>query len=83
MIAAGVAEGLDPNVAADLAAATCAGTAELLQRTGRPAEQLRARVTSPGGTTQAAVESLDAAGVREALVAAVRRAAERSRELGA
>ncbi|KKK73984.1 hypothetical protein LCGC14_2888310, partial [marine sediment metagenome] len=45
-------------------------------------EILRAKVTSPGGTTQAAIESMEAAGVKPALIAAVRRAAERSRELG-
>lgn len=82
MIDAGVAEGLDPDVAATLAVRTCAGAAKLLEKTGEPPQGLRARVTSPGGTTQRAVETLDAAGVKPALVAAVRAAAARSRELG-
>ena len=47
-----------------------------------PPEELRKRVTSPNGTTQAAVERLDAAEVKPKIVAAIRRAAERSRELG-
>ncbi len=82
MVAAGLAEGLDEDVAGELAVATCGGAFELLRQTGEAPQVLRAKVTSPGGTTQAAIESLDAAGVRDALVAAVRRAAERSRELG-
>ena len=45
-------------------------------------QALRARVTSPGGTTERAIETMDAAGVKEALVKAVRAAAARSRELG-
>ena len=82
MIDAGVAEGLDRDTAAKLALQTCLGAAELLVTTGERPEVLRAKVTSPGGTTQAAIESMDAAGVKEAVIAAIRRAAERSRELG-
>jgi pyrroline-5-carboxylate reductase len=82
MIAAGAAEGLDPAVAAQLAIQTCAGAAKLLAETGEKPEVLRARVTSPNGTTQRAIETLDAAGVKAHLVAAVRAAAARSRELG-
>jgi pyrroline-5-carboxylate reductase len=82
MIAAGVEEGLDRELATSLAIQTCRGAGELLTRTGEPPEVLRARVTSPGGTTQAAIESMESAGVRDALVAAFGRAAQRSRELG-
>jgi len=82
MVAAGAAEGLDEQVALQLAVQTCRGAGELLARSEESPEVLRGKVTSPGGTTQAAIESMQAAGVREALVAAVRRAAERSRELG-
>ncbi len=82
MIAAGTAEGLNPEVAAKLAAATCAGAGKMLLQTGEAAEVLRARVTSPGGTTQRAIETLDAAKAKDTLVAAVRAAAARSRELG-
>jgi len=82
MIAAGVAEGLSHDVAAELARQTCAGTGKLMVQSGDAPEVLRARVTSPGGTTQRAVETLDAAGVKESLTTAVRAAAQRSRELG-
>ena len=82
MVAAGVAEGLEPDVALRLATATCAGSAKLLAETSEPPEGLRARVTSPGGTTQRAIETMDAAGVKDALVKAIRAAAQRGRELG-
>jgi len=81
MIAAAVAEGLDRDVAASLATQTCAGAARLLTQSGKGPQELRAAVTSPGGTTQRAIETLDAAGVQEALIRAVRNAAQRSREL--
>ena len=83
MIAAGVAEGLDADVARTLAAHTCAGAGKMLIESSETPEVLRARVTSPGGTTQRAVKTLDAAGVKDKLIDAVRAAAERSRELGA
>lgn len=82
MTEAGVAEGFTREQALKLAARTCLGAAQMIETTGLDPEELRRRVTSPNGTTQAAVETLDAAGVREKMVAAVRRAAERSRELG-
>jgi pyrroline-5-carboxylate reductase len=82
MIAAGVAEGLPAETAATLAVQTCAGAAALLATTGDKPEVLRAKVTSPNGTTQRAIETMDAAGVKDALTKAVRAAAARSRELG-
>jgi pyrroline-5-carboxylate reductase len=82
MTAAGQAEGLDEATALQLAIQTCRGAGELLFRTGQKPQAARAKVTSPNGTTQAAIEALDKAGVKDALVAAIRRAAERSRELG-
>jgi pyrroline-5-carboxylate reductase len=82
MIEAGVAEGLLPGIAAKLAMQTCAGAAKLLSETGEAPEVLRARVTSPGGTTQRAIETMAAAGVKGKLIDAVRAAAQRSRELG-
>lgn len=54
----------------------------MLEETGAAPEELRRRVTSPNGTTQAACEVLDNCAVKKTLVSAVRRAAERSRELG-
>jgi len=82
LIAVAEAEGMDRGTALELAVQTCLGAGQLLIHTGEAPNVLRAKVTSPGGTTQAAIESMDAAGVKEAIVAAVRRAAERSRELG-
>jgi pyrroline-5-carboxylate reductase len=82
MIEAARAEGLPGGLSRELVAATLRGAAELLARGGQPPEELRRKVTSPGGTTAAAVEVLDGAGVKARIVEAVRRAAARSRELG-
>ncbi|MCL2700373.1 MAG: pyrroline-5-carboxylate reductase [Phycisphaerae bacterium] len=82
MIAAGVAEGLDPATARTLAVQTCAGAAALLAVDDTPPQTLRANVTSPNGTTQRAIETLDHANAKTILVAAIRAAAARSRELG-
>ncbi len=82
MVEAAEAEGLPRAVALRLAAATCRGTGKLAAESGETPAALRARVTSPGGTTAAALEVLEAAGVKARLVEAVRAAAARSRELG-
>ena len=82
MVQAGLDEGLDRDVARQLAAQTCAGAGRLLVETGESPAELRRRVTSPGGTTQRAIETMDAAGVQRKLIDAVRSAAARSRELG-
>ena len=82
MIAAALEEGMPPDVARMLAVQTCAGAARLLQETRESPEVLRARVTSPGGTTQRAIETLEAGAVKAKLIEAVRAAAARSRELG-
>lgn len=82
MTKAGVAEGLEEKTAVALACQTCAGAAKLLASSQESPETLRRKVTSPGGTTQAAISTMDAAGVAEALFNAVRAAAARSRELG-
>jgi pyrroline-5-carboxylate reductase len=83
LVAAGVAEGLTESDALTLATQTAAGSAKLLAESKLPPAELRRRVTSPGGTTQAACELLDRRDVADAIRAAVRAAAERSRELGA
>ncbi len=83
MVAAGQAEGLDREVALQLARQTCMGAGTLLCETGEDPAELRRRVTSPGGTTQRAIETLDAASAKDTLASAVRAAAQRSRELGA
>ena len=54
----------------------------MLAESGQSAEELRAQVTSPGGTTAAALRSLEARSVRSAFIEAVLTAAERSRSLG-
>jgi pyrroline-5-carboxylate reductase len=82
LVAAGVAEGLGESDALTLATQTAAGSAKLLAESNLPPAELRRRVTSPGGTTQAACELLDSRNVADAIRAAVRAAAERSRELG-
>ncbi|MBN1553651.1 MAG: pyrroline-5-carboxylate reductase [Phycisphaerae bacterium] len=83
MIQAGVEEGLTPQDALKLATQTCAGAAELLAETGEEPAELRRRVTSPGGTTQRAIETMDAKGVKDHIIAALHACAQRSRELGA
>ena len=81
MAEAGIAAGLDPQVAARLARATVCGAGALLDASDLPAPELRRNVTSPGGTTAAALDVLmraDALGplMREAVAAAKRRAGE-------
>lgn len=84
MAAAGVAEGLSPEVAMKLARATVCGAGELAYRSPEPAAQLRINVTSPGGTTAAALAHLMDAktGLPPLMLRAVHAAAERGRELG-
>lgn len=83
MAEAGVLLGLTRDLATRLAVATVEGAAALAAQSGDHPVVLRERVSSPGGTTVAAVAELDAHGVRAGVVAAARAAAERSRELGA
>jgi len=80
---AGVLLGLPRDLATRLAVATVEGSAAMIARTGEHPAVLRERVSSPGGTTVAGVAALDAHAVRAGIVAAVRAAADRSRELGA
>jgi pyrroline-5-carboxylate reductase len=79
---AGIAAGLAPELARRLARATVAGSGELLHRSGLDAAQLRRNVTSPGGTTAAALEVLMAPnGLADIMRNAVAAATRRSREL--
>jgi len=82
LVEAGVAHGLPRDVAETLAFATIEGSGRMLRETGEPAAVLRAQVTSPGGTTAAALAVLEAKAVRAAFGEAVRAAHDRSRELG-
>lgn len=79
---AGVRSGLPRPVAAQLAARTVAGAAEMVLSTGKHPAVLRDEVVSPGGTTAAGLAALERCGVRHALAEAVTAATERSRELG-
>jgi pyrroline-5-carboxylate reductase len=65
-----------------LALATFAGAASLAQASDEPPSVLRERVTSKGGTTHAALMSLEASGVKAAFIAALKAAQLRARELG-
>ena len=76
------AEGLSTEQARELVYQTLAGAVALLQHDSAPPSELRARVTSPGGTTQAAIEHLEESGWGEIFEQAVARAKERSVELG-
>jgi pyrroline-5-carboxylate reductase len=82
MARAGVAAGLPPALAEKLARATVAGSGELLHRSPLDAATLRQHVTSPGGTTAAALDVLMAKDGLEALLTkAIAAATKRSREL--
>ena len=74
--------GLSKQHADILAKQTCLGAARMMLETGEPAGALRAKVTSPGGTTQAAIESMTRNLVYEHICEAVAAAARRSKELG-
>ena len=81
--AAGAAAGLPAADSARLARSTIAGAAALMARSGEEPAELRKQVTSPGGTTQAALEVLLAdGGFPDLLREAVAAAARRSKELG-
>ena len=83
LVKAGVAEGLNEDTATDLAAQTLLGAGCLLQASSDSAAALREKVTSKGGTTEAALNQFRADGFEDVILAGVRAAAARSRELGA
>ncbi len=74
--------GLTAAQGRQLALATFAGATELAARSNDPVSELRERVTSKGGTTFAALASMEASGVRHAIVRALHAAADRGKELG-
>ncbi len=82
MTKAGIAAGLPADLAARLARETVAGSGELLHRSPLDAATLRQNVTSPGGTTAAALEVLmGPGGFDELLTRAIAAATRRGREL--
>jgi pyrroline-5-carboxylate reductase len=82
MIDAGILLGLPRSLAAELIVQTAIGSAVMLRDSAEHPVQLREAVTSPGGTTIAAIRELEVHGVRAALLAAIEAAARRSAELG-
>lgn len=80
---AAVAEGLPRETARMLASQTCLGAGRMLAESGEAPSTLRERVTSPGGTTAAALAAFDAGGLRKLVAAAVAAATKRGRELSA
>jgi len=83
LVNAAIAEGLAPEAASRLAAQTLYGAGVLLRESRESAATLRARVTSKGGTTEAALRRLHEGGFEALVREAVQAAAARSRELGA
>ena len=80
---AAVAQGLPRDVARDLATQTCFGAGKMLRESDVSASELRRRVTSPGGTTQAALESFNADSFSTIVARAISAATKRGGELSA
>lgn len=83
LIDAGLREGLPAETARTLALQTVLGAARMLTESGLDAAELRRRVTSPGGTTQAAIETFETGGFRTLVASAVHAARVRGMELSA
>lgn len=82
MIAAGIKMGFSAEESVAITRATIAGSGVMLEQSSQLPSELRAAVTSKGGTTQAATEVLDAAGVMKKIVEAIEAAEARGKELG-
>jgi pyrroline-5-carboxylate reductase len=82
MIDAGVTVGLPRDIAGRLVAQTMRGTAAMVTEGKMEAAEVRAAVTSPGGTTAMAIRELERAGVRAGVLNAVQAAFDRARALG-
>ena len=83
MIDAGIAEGLPPEAARTLALQTVLGAARMLTESDVEAAELRRRVTSPNGTTQAALDAFEAGGFRQLVADAIHAARVRGAQLSA
>ncbi|NLC76527.1 MAG: pyrroline-5-carboxylate reductase [Clostridia bacterium] len=82
LIDAGVRIGLPRELSRQLMLQTMAGSVQMMAETGKHPAELKDMVTSPGGTTAAALEYLEAQGIRGTIIKAVGQAFERARELG-
>ncbi len=83
MVEAGITQGLDRDVAEALAKQTLIGAGRLLESSGATPGELRARVSSKGGTTLAALEAMSHAGLQTTVAVGLAAADRRSRELAA
>jgi len=83
MIDAGISLGLSAEDTAELTLSTLKGALDLLENQKIPPQDLRQKVTSPGGTTEAAIAVLESRSVKQAFCEAISAAARRSRELSA
>jgi pyrroline-5-carboxylate reductase len=83
MMEAGIRGGLTQQQSKDLTVQTVLGAARMVLKTGEEPSALRAKVTSPNGSTQAAIQTLDEGNFFEDVIAAVKSCTERSREMGA
>jgi pyrroline-5-carboxylate reductase len=81
MIQGGIKMGLDPKDAVTLTLTTLKGSLKLMQAQNEPPEILRQKVTSPGGTTEAAFNVLESNRVKQNIIEAIAAAARRSKEL--
>lgn len=82
LIEAAVGIGLPRNIARELVLKTMSGSAYLIEKSDRELGELRRMVTSPGGTTAAALEQFEKGGFSDLIAKALNAACERTRELG-
>jgi pyrroline-5-carboxylate reductase len=82
MIEGGIKVGLEPDKAAMLTVATIQGALKLMEESNESPEILRRKVTSPGGTTEAAFKILEKNKVKQNIIEAIKAATKRSKELG-
>lgn len=74
--------GLDSEMAKELIVQTLIGAAQMVSTSNKAPEQLRKEVTSPGGTTEAGINTLESYGVQEAFFNCIKEAAMQSKRLG-
>lgn len=82
MVSAAVKIGLPQKVAEEMVLQTLVGSAHLLQKSGKTPAELRQMVTSPGGTTAAAIAKFEEGGFSELVSKAITAAYERAKQLG-